>query len=460
MPTLDAVPRRAAKPLAVRRHVDRKILRLSLTIGAVSAIVTGLLQFAASYPEIQRWKRENSLALSEISCSGETCDTSQFTTDWQGGEPDYLVDASTLFLIDYPTSRGEEGIHLEGLDFLDTDFFNKFQKPASYNTPEGEVWRLYSRQAKLGKTNVEILLGYALKAPWKILETPISLIPRVDDKLQHEADEVATKLSNQNTTLHWSRLGLSADGLVIVNATTKHVELWGPWLPVFLPSDANLPTAGYRPYIDEGKLYIVETDIQGRLLATSLVSIGSVWWLAGLCGVAFLCMSVLTRAISRRFLRNYFALAGTRVPTLEEALRSGEGTNVEFKRGLPDDTTKGGSVEDDLMRSIAAFANTNDGVVFMGVDDAGHVKGLDLDFQQRDRLERRIRQLVRSRIKPTPPIQIAFEDVRGLTVAKITVARGEAPVYMIGGVIYLRYGSADVQAQPDDLRRLVAEFAF
>jgi ATP-dependent DNA helicase RecG len=148
------------------------------------------------------------------------------------------------------------------------------------------------------------------------------------------------------------------------------------------------------------------------------------------------------------------------VPTLEEALRNGESANVEFKRGLPDDTAKTVSVEDDLMRSIAAFANTNDGVVFIGVDDAGHVKGLDLDFQQRDHFERRIRQLVRTRIKPTPPIQIAFDDVRGLTVAKITVARGEAPVYMIAGVIYVRYGSADVQAQPDDLRRLVAEFAF
>lgn len=68
------------------------------------------------------------------------------------------------------------------------------------------------------------------------------------------------------------------------------------------------------------------------------------------------------------------------MPTLEEALRNGEGANVEFKRGLPDDTPKRGTVEDDLMRSIAAFANTNDGVVFIGVDDAGHVKGLELDY--------------------------------------------------------------------------------
>jgi predicted HTH transcriptional regulator len=47
-----------------------------------------------------------------------------------------------------------------------------------------------------------------------------------------------------------------------------------------------------------------------------------------------------------------------------------------------------------------------------------------------------------------------------MTVAKVSVARGEAPLYMTDGVVYLRQGSSDVQAQPDDLTRLIAEFAF
>ena len=84
---------------------------------------------------------------------------------------------------------------------------------------------------------------------------------------------------------------------------------------------------------------------------------------------------------------------------------------------------------------------------------------MELDFNQKDRLERRIRQLVRNRIKPTPMLQIAFDDVRGLVVAKITVPRGEAPAYLIGGVIYIRYGSSDVQAQPEDFTRLMTEYA-
>ena len=46
-----------------------------------------------------------------------------------------------------------------------------------------------------------------------------------------------------------------------------------------------------------------------------------------------------------------------------------------------------------MLKTVAAFAHTGDGMIFIGVDDAGKIKGLDLDFRQRDRFERKIRQL-------------------------------------------------------------------
>jgi hypothetical protein len=39
------------------------------------------------------------------------------------------------------------------------------------------------------------------------------------------------------------------------------------------------------------------------------------------------------------------------------------------------------------------------------------------------------------------------------------VAQGEAPAYLMGGVIYIRCGSSDVQAQPEDLNTLITEYA-
>jgi hypothetical protein len=330
----------------------------------------------------------------------------------------------------------------------------RFRQPLSYRTVDGEVWRLYSRKATVADQKLEIIIGYRESAPSQLTGIRESEIGNVDARLKLEADLVAMNLSSQKLVLRGPR-AVSADGFQVVDSNTNQVLVWGPWIPAFLPKTTRMPTPGWQFHLYNDVLYLVQTDTNGRLLATSLIQVGDVWLLAGAFGLIFLGATTAVRGLSRRFLRGYFAVTGIQLPTLEEALRKGEGQSVEFKRGLSDDESRA----DELLKSIAAFANTNDGVIFIGVDDAGHVKGLDLDFKQKDRAERKIRQRVRNHIRPTPPIQVAFEDVRGLVVARIMVARGEAPVYMMGGVIYVRDGSSDVQAQPEDLRRLVLGYA-
>jgi hypothetical protein len=321
---------------------------------------------------------------------------------------------------------------------------------------------LYSREARNGDRTDEILIGFAIKAPWKILEAPKEFMRTVDDALKRDADAIAAVIQAGESLSVGVRLGIAADGFAVVDANTKQLDISGIWIPAFLASKVKLPSPGYRIYVQDYDLRIMETEwsSDGRLVVASIVPVGSLGWVASLCAVAFLGMTALARALSRRYLRNYFALSGIQLPTIDEALRTGEGQRVEFKRGMSEDEARMGSVNDELLKSIAAFANKNDGLILIGVDDAGHVKGLDLDFKRRDRLERKIHQLARNRIKPTPPVQVGFEEVRGLTVAKVSVARGEAPVYMLDGVVYLRQGSSDVQGQPDDIISLIAEFAF
>jgi hypothetical protein len=457
--TLEIASKRTVKPFAVRRHVNSKILRFSLSIGVAAALLTASAYIASAYPSIRRWKEINFRALSEIKCEGSTCDTSKFTTDSQSSEPDYLVDTETRYLMSVATPAQQKPGRFAPLDYSDTAFIARFREPSSYNTLDGEVWRLYSRQASVGGKTFEIIVGYAEKAPWKMIESVDSQTGIVDAKLKREAEKIVASLPSQRASVG-GRNGLIADGFAVVEAETKQVAEWGPWLPEFLPADIKWPTPGYQIYVYENDLYLSQTATNGRVLATSFVPVADLWGLATLCAVAFLGTSIVAGAFSRRYLRTYFAMSGVRVPTLEEALRAGEGQTVEFKRGLSETEAKTGNVEDELLKSIAAFANTNDGVIFIGIDDAGHVRGLDLDFMQKDRFQGKIRQLVRNRIKPRPPIQITFEEVRNLVIAKIIVVRGEAPAYMMGGVIYIRDGSSDVQAQPDDLRRLVYEYAF
>jgi hypothetical protein len=144
---------------------------------------------------------------SEINCASETCDTSRFTRDWQLEQPDYVIDTDTRYFIAFPTSTEEDGAHFAPLDYFDTTFIKKFRQPALYNTPDGEVWRLYSRQANVGENKFEILIGYGVKAPWKIVETLPSQIGTVDATLKREADEIAANPPTQKAAVRGSRLG-------------------------------------------------------------------------------------------------------------------------------------------------------------------------------------------------------------------------------------------------------------
>jgi hypothetical protein len=302
-------------------------------------------------------------------------------------------------------------------------------------------------------------VGYAENTASKLIVTPDSLMGDVDIALMREADKIASILSAPRDTPRLSGKGLSADGFQIVDSNTNQVVEQGPWVPAFLPKGVPLPTPGLKLYIYDGKVYVARTDTNGRLLALSFTNIGGLRWIVCCCVIGFLCAFVTGRFLSRRFLRNYFALTGIRVPSLEQARNSGESQNVEFKRGLSDDENRVGPAEDELLKSIAAFANTNDGVILLGIDDVGHIKGLGLDFKGRDKLEQKIHQLIRTRIRPIPPVRVTFEEVRGLVIAKIEVGRGESPAYMMGGTIYVRNGSSDVQAQTEDVVRLVSQYA-
>ena len=68
---------------------------------------------------------------------------------------------------------------------------------------------------------------------------------------------------------------------------------------------------------------------------------------------------------------------------LTELIRQGEGTRLEFKSTLQWDV-KQGKRNDDLrkmvLKTIAAFLNTEGGTLIIGVEDDGNVYGLDADL--------------------------------------------------------------------------------
>lgn len=429
----------------------------SLVMGFAAGVLTLTVYIALASRSIGRWKETNLRTLEEVNCEGATCDTKKFIADVESDGANYVLDMQTRYFIAFPSPTTEEPGRFPPLDHFKTSFIVRFRQPMSYKTPDGEVWRLYSQQASVDNETVEIIVGSRLKGP-SVIETPNSQIAIVDASLRRDIGQIASSLRGQKTSKA-GRSVLTSDGFAVVEANSGRVERRDAWLPEFLPETTEIPAPGWKPFAYDGDLYVLQTNVKGNVLAASVIQIGGLWWIGGSFVIAFLLAVVGTHMLGRTFLRMYFATSTMRVPTLDEALRTGEGQSIEFKRGLSEAETRSGNAEQEILKSIAAFANSNDGVIFVGVDDAGHVKGLGLDYSAKDRMERKIRQLVRSTIRPTPPLQLTFEDHRGLVILRIVVARGEEPVYLLNGAIYVRYGSSDVQAQPEDLRRLVSEYA-
>lgn len=132
---------------------------------------------------------------------------------------------------------------------------------------------------------------------------------------------------------------------------------------------------------------------------------------------------------------------------LEEMIRNGEGSGVEFK--LDD-------VENhDLAKEIVAFANLAGGVILLGVADDGTVQGT-----KRDDLEEWVMETYR--VKMDPPIIPYFQWYRGVLPGKdVTVARVSAGpdkpyarVHNNRRNYFIRVGSASREASREELVRM------
>jgi hypothetical protein len=304
----DTAPIKAGKPFSGRRRANRQILRFSISMGFAGALLASLVYMASAFPSILNYREANRQALYEITCAGITCDSSKYSIDWQWNAPDYVVDTQNRFFIDQASPTATAPARYPPLDYSDSAFIERFRQPATYNTPDGEVWRLCSQAVVVadGKS-LEVIVGYALKAPWNAVQVPDSLIGDVDGALRREADKIAWSMSSAAAPIR-PQHGFSADGFQVVDPKTNRVVQQGPSLPALLPKGVSLPTPGLEFYVYGGGLYAAQTDTDGRLLTTSIAQVGGFGWIICSFVLGFLCVSYLTNALSRRFLRNYFAV--------------------------------------------------------------------------------------------------------------------------------------------------------
>ena len=98
---------------------------------------------------------------------------------------------------------------------------------------------------------------------------------------------------------------------------------------------------------------------------------------------------------------------------LIEKIMLGEDTIIEFKREMPH--------RNSLADEIAAFANSQGGVLLIGVDDYREIVGLEL--QELDRVEKTVVEICEDNIEPTVPIFTEKLRIDDKNLLKIEVPR-------------------------------------
>ena len=128
-----------------------------------------------------------------------------------------------------------------------------------------------------------------------------------------------------------------------------------------------------------------------------------------------------------------------------------ENSTLELKR----------QVIDDIRKTVIAFANSEGGTIYVGVDDDGSVVGVE----NIDNESLRLSNMIRDAIKPdvTMFVSYAQEKEQGKDIIKVTVQKGtECPYYLQNkGLrpegVFIRQGTSSAPATESAIRRMIME---
>ncbi|MBR0224774.1 MAG: putative DNA binding domain-containing protein [Thermoguttaceae bacterium] len=115
-------------------------------------------------------------------------------------------------------------------------------------------------------------------------------------------------------------------------------------------------------------------------------------------------------------------------------------------------------VTDEIYKEVIAFANTDGGVVYVGIDDQGNVVGLE----DTDGSYTRLTNGVRDAIQPDVTMFVRYV-LQDDGVIRVEVSEGSYKPYYLKGKglkpsgVFVRQGASSVPASPDLIRRMIRD---
>ncbi|TXL74084.1 DUF262 domain-containing protein [Vineibacter terrae] len=154
------------------------------------------------------------------------------------------------------------------------------------------------------------------------------------------------------------------------------------------------------------------------------------------------------------------------VPPVESFVKDGEGVTIEFKSTLRTNLHTGDKdpkMELAVLKTIAAFLNTQGGTLVVGVADDGNPVGIDADkFPNEDRMNLHLTNLVKERIGSPSMLYVhpRFDDYQDTRVMVVECLPGRVPVFVRDGSVerfYIRTGAATSELSPSQTQNFVAQ---
>lgn len=113
---------------------------------------------------------------------------------------------------------------------------------------------------------------------------------------------------------------------------------------------------------------------------------------------------------------------------------------------------------DDIYKEVIAFANTDGGIIYLGIDDKGNLIGIENVDETYTRLTNGIRDAIAPDV--TMFVRYVLQDNK---VIRIEVGEGSDKPYYLKAKgmkptgVYVRQGASSVQASADQIRRMIKE---
>lgn len=113
---------------------------------------------------------------------------------------------------------------------------------------------------------------------------------------------------------------------------------------------------------------------------------------------------------------------------------------------------------EDVYKEVIAFANTDGGIIYIGIDDKGNLTGID----DVDETYTRLTNGIRDAIAPDVTMFVRY-ILQENKVIQIEVGEGSYKPYYLKSKgmkptgVYVRQGASSVQASPDQIRRMIKD---